>query len=242
MIDFHAHVDRDPITKEFKIKELLLDMQKNNIDQRVISTFAGGDVVYQNDAIISFVKAYPKQLIGCASINPKEDRSIEEAKRVVQFPEISLFEFDSMEHGYLPEKFDYNLVPILDIAKECGIIVKVFTGWGPRSAPQQWRKYIEKYPEVTFVIEHIGGIDFGYGCIDFVKPYDNVYLESSGQSEMTVLHLAFAQLPIHRFVFGSNYPTHFTELSIDVFNDVGFSEEDKKLFYHENAKRLLSRK
>lgn len=39
IIDFHAHLDRDPITKEYKVDELLKDMEDNHIDKRVISTF-----------------------------------------------------------------------------------------------------------------------------------------------------------------------------------------------------------
>lgn len=39
MIDFHAHLDRDPLTKEYKVAELLEDMKANGITKRVVSTF-----------------------------------------------------------------------------------------------------------------------------------------------------------------------------------------------------------
>ena len=48
IIDFHAHVDRDPITKKYHVEELLQDMEENNIDKRVISTFYGASIAAAN--------------------------------------------------------------------------------------------------------------------------------------------------------------------------------------------------
>ena len=76
IIDFHALLDRDPISKEYFIDDLLKDMEDNNIDKRVISTFYGAPISEANDKIISLVKEDPDKLIGCAVINPKLDDSV----------------------------------------------------------------------------------------------------------------------------------------------------------------------
>lgn len=240
MFDFHSHLKRDPLTKKYDVDGLLADMEANHIDIRMVSTVEGKSISAQNDEIIELVKKYPDKLVGCAVINPKEDDSVEEMKRVCRFKEIKAIEFDSMEHGYLPEKFAYNINPILEIADEKNIVVKIFTGWGARTAPQQWTKYIEAFPHVKFVILHIGGIDFGYGSIDFVKQYDHVYFETSHQTEIQVLHKAFDVLPINRFVFGSNYPEQFTYCSIHTFDCLHFTEEQKERLYRKNAEELLN--
>ena len=239
MFDFHSHLRRDPITKEYEIEALLADMEANKIDCRMISTVEGKSTSAQNDMIIDLVKQYPDKLVGCAVINQKEDDSVEEMKRVCMHKEIKAIELDSMEHGYLPEKLEYNINPILEIADENNIIVKLFTGWGARTAPQQWKKYVEKFPNVKFVILHIGGIDFGYGSIDFAKQYDNVYFETSNQTEIQILHRAFNELPFERFVFGSNYPEQFTYCSIHTFDCLDFTEEQKEDLYQKNAEKLL---
>ena len=57
MIDFHAHLDRDPLTKEYKVAELLEDMKANGITKRVVSTFYGASIADANDEIIRLVKA-----------------------------------------------------------------------------------------------------------------------------------------------------------------------------------------
>ena len=109
IIDFHAHLDRNPITKEYLVDELLKDMEDNNIDKRVVSTFYGTSISAANDKIVSLVREYPDKLIGCAVINPKLDDSVEEMERISKYKEIKMIEFNSLEHGYRPEKFAYNI-------------------------------------------------------------------------------------------------------------------------------------
>ena len=173
IIDFHAHLDRDPITKEYKVDELLKDMEDNHIDKRVISTFYGSSISAANDKIVELVKQYPDRLIGCAVINPKLDDAVEEAKRVAEIPQIRMIEFNSLEHGYRPEKFAYNIDPILKICDEHNLIVKVFTGQGFYTMPEQWVFYSHRFPNVTFVIEHLGGSDYSYGTVDICKEEEN---------------------------------------------------------------------
>ena len=71
IIDFHAHLDRNPISKEYLVEDLLRDMEENNIDKRVVSTFYGASISAANDKIVELVQRYPDKLIGCAVINPK---------------------------------------------------------------------------------------------------------------------------------------------------------------------------
>ena len=99
IIDFHAHLDRDPITKVYDVDGLLKDMEENHIDRRVVSTFYGASMSAANDKIAELVRQYPDRLIGCAVINPKLDDAVEEAARVAEMPEIRIIEFNSLEHG-----------------------------------------------------------------------------------------------------------------------------------------------
>lgn len=239
MIDFHAHIKRDPVSKSYDIEGLLADMEENGIAQRMISTLEGRGIHDQNDVVADYVRRYPDKLLGCAAIDPKADDSVEETRRVAGMREIKAIEFDSWEHGYLPEKMEHNLDPILTIAAERGLPVKIFTGWGPRTMPQQWAKYLRRHRDVTFVFLHIGGIDFGYGSIPFVAENENALFETSGQTELQVLHEAFKRLPIERFVFGSGYPDKFTKCSIDTFDVLRFSDQEKEKLYSGNARRLL---
>ena len=69
IIDFHAHVERDLITKKYDIESIIQDMDANGIGVRMISTLKGKSIRDQNDAMISYVRQYPERLMACAVIN-----------------------------------------------------------------------------------------------------------------------------------------------------------------------------
>ncbi len=241
ILDFHSHLDRDPITKEYKVEELLKDMDDNNIDLRVVSTYYGTSISSANDKIVELVRKYPDKLIGCAVINPKADDSVTEAERVLAMDEIKVIEFNSLEHGYRPEKYAYNIEPILDLVKKYHKIVKVFTGHGFFTMPEQWYFYSKRYPEITFVIEHMGGSDFSYGTVDLLKEPDtsNLMLETSYETEVPSLHRVFKEVSEDRFLYGSNYPYNYTDLSIMKYDMLDLSDSLKEKMFYKNAQKLL---
>lgn len=240
IIDIHSHIDRDPFTKEYKVDELLEDMKKNNIDLRVVSTMFGASIASANDFIIKLVNEHSDRLIGCAVINPKFDDCVEETKRVCSYKEIKMIEFNSLEHGYRPEKFEYNIIPILEECQKTNKIVKVFTGHGFWTMPDQWMYYFNKFPDLKVIFEHMGGSDFAYGTVDLIKESrEGIYLSTSYESEIQPLVRAFTELPKEIFLYGSNYPHNFTNLSILKFDDLNLDKETLDCIFYENAKKLL---
>lgn len=238
IIDIHAHVKRDPETHNYLEQELLDDMNKNNITSRVVSAFEGKSILDQNNYISDFVSRYPDQLIGCAVINPKEDHSIEETRRVMKLPGIKMVEFNSIEHGYYPDSCQ-NIDPILEILEENNIPVKVFTGIGARSMPQQWAVHAKRHPNLTFIFLHIGCFDYGYSCVDVALENENVLVETSNQYEVQVLRKAFSILPKEKLLFGSSYPTVLTKSSVNVFDMFHLEKDYLESIYHKNAADLL---
>lgn len=238
IIDIHAHVRRDPVTLEYLEQELLDDMKNNQISLRVVSALEGKSMKDQNNYISDFVSRYPDQLIGCAVINPKDDDAIEETKRVLTLPGIKMIEFNSVEHGYYPDSY-YKMDQILDIIAEKKIPVKMFTGIGSRSMPQQWAVHAEKRPGLNFIFLHMGCFDYGYACVDLALEYDNIYLETSNQYEVQILRKAFAKVPKEKLVFGSSFPHVFTKCSVDVFDMFDLEKGYLEGIYEETPKKLL---
>ncbi|MEC1523833.1 amidohydrolase family protein [Neobacillus niacini] len=238
MIDIHAHVKRDRTTYNYLEQELLDDMKKNNITSRVVSAIEGKSIQDQNNYIADFVSRYPDQLIGCAVINPKEDNSIDETRRVLTLPGIKMIEFNSLEHGYYPDSCP-NLDPIFDILEENRIPVKVFTGIGARSMPQQWAVHAKRHPNLPFIFLHIGCFDYGYGCVDVAAENENIYVETSYQYEIQVLRKAFSTLPKEKLLFGSSYPTVLTKSSVNVFDMFDLEKDYLNSIYYKNAAVLL---
>ena len=69
IVDIHSHIKRNPAGQEEEEKKLLLDMEKNGIDFRVVSALDGWPVEAGNRYISKLVSAYPDRLAGCAVIN-----------------------------------------------------------------------------------------------------------------------------------------------------------------------------
>jgi uncharacterized protein len=238
MIDIHAHVKRDEQTHQYLERELLDDMKKNNISLRVVSAIEGKSIQDQNNYISDLVSRYSEQLIGCAVINPKEDNAIEETKRVLTLPGIRMIEFNSVEHGYYPDSCK-NLEEIFDLLEENRIHVKVFTGIGARSMPQQWAVHAKRHPKLSFIFLHIGCFDYGYGCVDVALEHDNIYVETSYQYEIQVLRKAFSKLPKEKLFFGSSFPTVLTKSSVNVFDMFNLEQDYLDHIYYKNAAVLF---
>ncbi len=240
IIDLHSHLVRDPATKSYQLAELLKDMEENGIEKRVISTFFGPSLKEANDVVIRAVKEYPDRLIGCAVINPKDDSALEEIERVLAIPEIKMIEFNSLEHGYRPEKWAHVLDPIFERCEAAGVLIKVFTGHGFYTMPEQWAYYSRRFPNLMFIILHMGGTDYSYGTVDLVKEEPNMVLEMSYETELQPLRRAFNEVSSDRLFYGSNYPDNFTDLSLLKYKVLELSSEVSNKLFYENAKKLLN--
>ncbi|WP_066496744.1 amidohydrolase family protein [Abyssisolibacter fermentans] len=238
IIDIHSHLTRNKITKKYAIEELIDDMNKNNIDVRAISTFEGSSIKDQNDTISKYVQEYKDRLIGFAVINPKEDNALEETKRALELPGIIGVEFDSVQHGYYPDSTE-SITAILEEVERHDGIVKVFTGIGAMSMPQQWAVYAKKFPNIVFIMLHMGCFDYGYSCVDLAVDYENIYLETSNQYEVQILKKAFNNVSEDKILYGSQFPNKFTKNSINLFDF--FKIEDSKLekILYSNSSKLI---
>lgn len=238
IVDIHSHIKRNPAGQEEEEKKLLLDMEKNGIDFRVVSALDGWPVEAGNRYISKLVSAYPDRLAGCAVINPKEDNCAETARKALKLPGMVMLEFNSVEHGYYPDACS-GIEDVLAVAEERRVPVKVFTGIGSRSMPQQWLGHVRRHPDLVFLFLHMGCFDYGYGCVDLGREIPNIYLETSNQYEVQILKKAVTSLPKEKLVFGSSYPERLTRCSLDVFDMFHLDETYREYLFGKNGARIL---
>lgn len=235
MIDIHSHIQKKEDT--YLIDELIADMDRFNIEKRVISDLRVDEIQKGIRAITHLVQQHSKRLIGCALLNPALHTCMEDVEYALSLPEIQMIEFNPYEHGYAPDTCP-TLPAIFDKINSRKLPVKVFSGLGAKSLPQQWVAYVEAYPDIPFIFLHMGCFDYGYGCVDIVERYPNAYIETSNQYEMQILKRAFQNLPMHKVLFGTSYPERFTRNAIEVFDMFSLSKQQFQAFMHDNAKRL----
>lgn len=238
MMDIHSHIKREGNT--YFIDELLQDMDRFQVDKRVISDMRVDNIQYGNQAVIDLVQQHPDRLIGCALLNPSLSTIMEDVRHACASAEIQMVEFNSYEHGYAPDN-----CPILDevfeILNQAHMPVKVFSGIGAKALPHQWELYTKKYPELPFIFLHMGCFDYGYSCVDIVKRNPNAYIETSNQYEMQILRKAFQQLPKEKILFGTSYPERFTRNAIEIFDLFDLDAQTRQAYFHDNALALLQR-
>lgn len=241
VVDIHAHIKRNYKNPEEEEKKLLMDMERNKIDFRVVSSLEGLSVDEANQYISNLVSRYPERLTGCAVINPKEADCGEKAERALGLPGMVMLELNSLEHGYYPDSCE-GVEVVLSAASRKKVPVKVFTGIGSRSMPQQWIPYVKKHPELKFVFLHMGCFDYGYGCVDLAVQYPNVYLETSNQYEVQILKKAVMTVPGEKMLFGSSWPERLTRCSLDVFDMFHLDTAYTQAMFGKNAEELLNLK
>lgn len=238
IIDLHAHIRRDYNLKQYLVEEHLVDMEKNRIDLRMVSALRGKDIHEQNSFVLDFCREH-KQFLPCAVLNPKEESCPEEMKWISEAGAFKAVELDPLEHGYIPE-ITPNIDEVFEMCGNSQMFVKVLVGHGDRTLPGQWEYYVKRHPETKIVFLHIGGMWDGYSAIEVAKKYSNVYLDTSECFELSLFRSALRAVEKDRIIFGSAFPERFTECSITFFDSFPeLTDEDREMFYHKNAKKLL---
>ena len=104
-IDIHSYIKYN--NGQYNLLPLLNDMKKYNIDYRVVGSLNNLSNIENTKNIINIVNKHDN-LLGCAIINPKDPSCIDSVKLACTNENISMFEFNSFEHGYYPD-LQYNL-------------------------------------------------------------------------------------------------------------------------------------
>lgn len=239
IIDFHAHLPWIQEDNFYNVEECQADMAENKIDCRVISALQGYDITVQNNVIAQLVQKDPTHFIGCAVIDPKMKNVMQELQRITTLGCFPIIELDSYEHNYDPIHTPY-VNEIMHYASEHHLVVNVFTGWGCHSMPAQWAVYAKRYPELRMVLLHMGGADFGYGCVSLVSQVPNLYVETSCMYELPILRKALRMIPKERFLFGSHYPDKFTCCALHTLDVLQLDISMQEALFYQNASRLLA--
>lgn len=238
IIDIHAHVHANAVNRDIEEQSLLDDMDRNGIDLRVISALDTWDASEGNKFVSNLVSRMPGRLMGCAVANPKDPDCASKIAQDLCLPGMAMLEMNSFEHGYYPDVCP-GVERVLDVAEKMSIPVKVFTGIGCRSMPQQWMKHVRNHPSIPFIFLHMGCFDYGYGCIDLVNRTENLYIETSNQYEVQILKKACRSAPRDRILFGSMWPDRLTRCSLDVFDTLSPDDSFLQMLHGENAAKLL---
>ncbi len=135
----------------------------------------------------------------------------------------------------------------------CGMNTCPIDQLGYLSHPEQVLSAAKRFPDVRFVLSHLGNPYFAE-CRYVMKECSNVYTDISGQfksgskkateqhKQMICNEIAkFLTVPygIDRIMFGTDFPIQSYEDSIFLIEDLGLVKYDRDKIFYQNAKNIF---
>ena len=257
IIDFHTHPFDDPATNICKYKEYfpmsspqtveyLKEMGISKICGCVVCRNIPGVCHYDNawemiadsnNRALELRKQYDGFYIPGFHVHPDHvEESCAEIERMHKLGVRLMGELVPYIHGwkdYSCKAFD----AILDVATQYEMVVNFHS-----IDDDQMDEMVRKHPKTVFVAAHPGEYDRYMRHLNRMKMSENYYLDLSGTGLFRhgMLRRGINEFGAERFLFGSDYPTCNPAMFIGgVALDSLLREEEKKLIFAGNAKRLL---
>lgn len=179
-----------------------------------------------NDFVVEACRRHPGRLIGFAGVNPWfGEEAVAELRRAAEAGLRGIVLHPALQ-GFLLA--DDLADPVVAAAGELGLAVYVPTGTPVHALPLQLTELARRFPEVRFLMGHMGHSDFWIDSIPAVAGAPNVYAEISYKQPHTIED-AVRTLGAHRVVFGSDAPFNDLRLELEKFLAADLDDESRAL-------------
>lgn len=207
------------------------------VETMFCSTFASvytvGRVFEENEYLNQLVKK-TEYLYQWVVVEPRDERTFEQARRMLYMDKCVGIKLHPHNHKYGWDAFGDAL---FSFAARHKSIVQIHA---TVDDADHILPYADKYPDVTFIMAHLGGEAY-VNAIAGAK-HGNVYVDTSGinSSRNAVVEYAVEQVGSERILFGTDtYAAGFQRGRIDY---ALISDEDKVNILRNNALRLFEEK
>jgi uncharacterized protein len=241
IIDCHCHAGRgDLIAQSWTNGAPLLAYMRRaraaGISKTVVFSELRGDYSAGNDEVARIVAQYPERLIGFVFVNAARDAGhifgmVDRAVRKHGFRGIKMHGIDAMPTREVCEAARAFHIPLLmDIVGRAALVDK----WAPR------------YPDVNFIIPHLGSFDddlrVQQRVVDQLARYGNVYADTSGVRRFDSIVQAVKLSSSRKLLFGSDGPWLHPAVELHKIRALGLPKEKEALILGGNAERLILHK
>lgn len=221
-------------------------MQKNNINEFLLLPVATKPT--QQTTINNWASGIMGDgLYSCGTIHPDADDAIAEIDRIKSLGLYGI-KFHSEYQKFCPD--EERMFPIYEKIAENGLIAVFHGGFDPfgdgeiRCTPERMARVVGKFPELKFVIAHLGGLNLWDDVEKYLAgKFDNLYLDISviasfNINENQLLRIIQAH-GTDKILFGSDCPWDNPANEINMINNLPLSENDKEKIFFRNAHALL---
>jgi len=203
-----------------------------------------------NDEVASFVRQYPRRLLGVASVNlARPMEAVRELRRCVRELGFRALRIVPWVWGLPPDDRRYYPLYTECIELDVPFCLQVgHTGPLMSSEPGRPIPYLEnvalEFPELRIVAGHIGA-PWTQEIISLATKFPNLYIDTSAY-KATRFPADFVEFMrgrgARKVMFGSNYPMLTASACLEGAEALGLSEEVKQLYLSENARRVFKLK
>jgi uncharacterized protein len=238
IIDSHCHAGKGdkmtaPWNTDAPIGPYLRRAQAAGIDQTVILAPLHGNYQQANAQVAHIVSRHPGRLIGFVFVHARRD-----AGRI-----FSLVRHATSRWGFRGVKVHgYEAMPSREICETARafrlpVLVDVI------SRPEVVDMFAPQYPDVNFIIAHLGSFTDNWKAHDQVTyqlaRYPNVYADTSGVRQFDYLVKAIQRGGPRKLLFGSDGPWLHPGVELHKVRMLGLSPKDEALVLGGNVVRLL---
>ena len=254
VIDTHMHFGTDPNVAAHTCVPYLLPGDPDSVIRLLDEQNASHGVLFPHDRVMSppwdadydkankqvgeAVKRYPDRIIGAARINPTFGAQHTQAliDTYVEDWNCRGLKLVAGYDFYRPN--DMKVVgPMLDKAAEHKLTVLFHSGDAPRDLPSLQARAAKEYPEVTFVLAHIGMHLFLWEAILACQDYPNIYVDIA-QAFPYDIKTFIRNVGADRLTYGSDVPYQSPRVEQEKLRVIGLSEEELDLVFRRNAARI----
>jgi predicted TIM-barrel fold metal-dependent hydrolase len=223
------------------------------MDQRGIelTLVMGYSLEGSNEACLAAVKKYPGRFAGGVFVDPREGQAAIETVRCYHgegFRIVKLFP----NYGYYPD--DEALLPFFEQVAGMGMAILSHCGWlaaGNKpvatyfATPGRFEKPIRVFPQMTFIMAHMGGIPGFLETVMLTTRTPNTYADCSPGQGTWVLENAgpmAATIPPEKLLWGADNkdPGGTMDRHAAAMEKIGLGPHFEKIF-HANARGILEK-
>lgn len=238
IIDCHCHAGKGdkmtaPWNTDAPIGPYLRRAHAAGIDKTVVLAPLHGNYPQANLQVARIVARHPDRLIGFVFVHTKRDagrifRMVKHAVTKWNFRGIKVHGFEAMPSREVCETARAFRIPILvDVV----------------SRPEVVDMFAPEYPEVNFIVAHLGSFTDNWKAHQQVAyqlaRYPNVYADTSGVRQFDYLVQAIKRAGPRKVLFGSDGPWLHPGLELHKIRLLGLPQNDEALILGGNAARLL---
>ena len=239
-IDMHSHLNhgspRDSKARfghSADLDDLIVINRAAGIEKLFCCTFASclspELIVEENEYMHSLLDQYDC-LYQWVVIDPRIEETFRQAERMLQHKKCVGIKLHPYYHKYALEEYADELFSFASRFKTVVLI-----------HPEKEASYIlpiaDKYPNVTFIMAHLGGEPY-VDAVEFAV-HKNVYTDTSGiaSSSNLMVESAYRRIGADRILFGTDTYSPAFQYSRIAFANI--SQEDKENIFYKNAIRLF---